>query len=62
MEKGFVPDYSHGAILQPSWQQGEVVEQKFLGMKNGIKADRENGIPVIVYRCTHCGYLEFYAE
>ena len=62
MEKGFVPDYSYEAIIQPRWQRGEIIQHTFLGMDSGIKSDRTKGLAITSYRCVACGYLEFFAE
>ena len=57
MEQGFIPDLTHGGRLVNQWAQG-VPEKSFW---TGTKAPDET-IPIGVFRCASCGYLEQYAR
>jgi len=59
MEAGFVPDYgylSEGA--QSQWIEGEP-EKSFW---TGIVQKGKRILLIESYRCTSCGFLEFYAK
>jgi hypothetical protein len=58
--RGFIPDYSHAAILVGRWHEG-TPRKSFFGWWRCMKAPKSDGLPVGVYRCSTCGYLEFYA-
>lgn len=62
MEEGFVPDLNYGAIAQMTWHRGKPEPNHFLGMKTGVKVDKKEFVPIIAYRCTSCGVLQFYAR
>jgi hypothetical protein len=57
MEQGFIIDNTHGGRLVPEWYAGEPKKSLWLGLKVP-----QNGIPIGVFRCTNCGYLESYAS
>lgn len=58
MVRGFIPDFAHGAAsFVTSWHEG-VPEKSFW---RGTKASSWDGIPIGAFRCSACGYLEFYA-
>ena len=59
MDRGHLPDVSHGTVLQSSWAPGEAERRRFFG---GIKYHAGNLIPLSAYRCPGCGYVEFYAR
>ena len=59
MERGHVPDASHSQVFQTRWSRGEPVQRKLVG---GIKWERDEQIPMTAYRCTSCGFVEFYAR
>jgi hypothetical protein len=61
MNRGHIPDYAHGdsVVLQTVWAPGDPQPRRW---QAGIKADRDAQIPVIAYRCTECGFVEFYAR
>ena len=59
MERGHVPDASHGQVLETSWAPGEPERRRFVG---GIKYRAGEVIPVRAYRCPECGYVELYAR
>ena len=63
MERGFVLDFSHGGIINSTWQAGAPTPKTFFGLPTGtVKLDKEKMIPVATYRCPNCGYLESYAR
>jgi hypothetical protein len=59
MDRGHVPDLSHGQVMESSWAPGEAEGRRFLG---GIKYAASELIPFSAYRCPSCGYVEFYAR
>jgi len=61
MEKGFIPDNTHGGVLQAHWQKGEPDKKQFLGLDAGIKVKKDLLRPVICFRCGSCGLLKYYA-
>jgi len=61
MDRGFTPDVTHGAVMQSGWVAGEPHELRFLGMNAGLKVSLKDAIPITVYRCGKCGFLESYA-
>jgi len=58
MDRGHVPDVAHGTILQSGWAAGAPEPRRFFG---GIKYRARDLLPLTAYRCTACGYVEFYA-
>jgi predicted nucleic-acid-binding Zn-ribbon protein len=59
MVQGFIPDYAQGAQkVVASWVEGQPKRSWFAG----TKVPMEGGLPIAVFRCTGCGYLEFYAN
>ena len=58
MVRGFVPDFSHGAILVGKWQKGSPKKSFWTSTKN----PGASGIPIGTFRCEGCGYLEHYAD
>lgn len=59
MEEGFIPDYGHYEYVRPlMWVEGKPEKSFWTGTKIG---DRR-GANIAVYRCTACGYIEFYAR
>ena len=59
MDRGHVPDTTHGGVLQSSGAPGEPEPRRFIG---GIKYRADALIPLSAYRCPSCGYVEFYAR
>ena len=57
MELGVIIDVGYGAVTQSSWVDGEPEKSIW----TGLKLKGRVRIPVITYRCPHCGYLESYA-
>ncbi len=58
MEQGFVLDNTYGAKMISHWVPG--APQKSFWM--GTKAPKAKAIPIGVFRCSSCGFLEQYAE
>jgi hypothetical protein len=58
MVLGFVPDATHGGIRVGQWHDGPPQKSFWLGTKTGPGP----GIPIGVFRCAGCGYLEFFAD
>jgi len=58
MVRGYVPDYSHAQRYIGRWHEGKPKKSFFYTTKT---PDTE-GIPIRTYRCSSCGYLEFYAK
>ena len=59
MEEGHVPDHGHNSATQSVWSHGHAEPRRFIG---GIKFKRKEQIPLTVYRCPSCGFVEFYAK
>jgi hypothetical protein len=58
MEEGFIPDFGHLEYVRPlRWIEGKPERAFWTGTK--ISDRREANISA--YRCTACGYIEFYA-
>jgi len=62
MEDGFIPDMTHGAVMQLAWQRGLPEGAKFLGLKNGVKLNVKECMKITARRCTKCGFLKLYAR
>jgi hypothetical protein len=58
MVAGFTPDFTHAAVLQSSWIEGQP-EKNWLG---SIKFRGRKQLPISAHRCARCGFLEFYAS
>jgi hypothetical protein len=58
MERGFVMDLTEGARLVSQWAAGAPVKSFWLG----TKLPKEKQIPIGVFRCVSCGFLEAYAR
>lgn len=58
MVRGFVPDVMYGGARVEQWYEG-LPQTSFW---TGTKVERGAGIPIGVFRCTGCGYLEFFAD
>ena len=57
MELGVTIDVGYGAVTQSAWIDGAPEKSIWTGLK--LKGHVR--LPVITYRCPHCGYLESYA-
>lgn len=57
-EIGIVPDFSAEGIFEAVWFRGEPKKSKWFG----YKLKRKEGMPITTYRCTRCGFLEFFAH
>jgi hypothetical protein len=58
MEQGFILDMTHGARLISQWAPGAPVKSFW----TGTKLPAEKLIPIGVFRCATCGFLESYAR
>jgi hypothetical protein len=58
MQRGYLPDYARNTVVIASWAPGEPEAGWLFG---GIKR-AEDAIPLTAYRCSKCGYVEFYAR
>ncbi len=63
MELGYIPDYAHGAVLLGRWIRGRP-KPGFLSSLDRLRIwpPSARTVPIGVYRCQSCGYLEFYAR
>lgn len=61
MNRGHLPDYANGnvVVLQAVWAPGDPEPRRF---QTGIKAHPGTEIPLAAYRCSTCGFIEFYAR
>ena len=57
MEQGFVLDNSDRGLLVSHWAKGPPQKSFWMRTKNP-----DNQVPIGMYRCTSCGYLEAYAR
>ena len=62
MEEGWVPDCTHGAVLQTHWQPGPPQKATFFGLEIGKKFSRDSMHPIRTFRCPGCGLLRAYAH
>jgi predicted nucleic-acid-binding Zn-ribbon protein len=63
MEKGYTVEWHGKYALSDKWYPGVPEESDFFGLKTGMfKVDLERAHPTTTYRCTNCGYLEFYCK
>ncbi len=58
MERGFLADFTHGAVMVSGWFAGAPKKSFWLG----TKIDYKQVIPTATFRCPTCGYLESYAN
>lgn len=58
MEAGFIVDYGYATAHQPAWIAGAAEWSRWSGLK--LKGRRK--LPVVTYRCPHCGRLESFAH
>jgi hypothetical protein len=60
MNRGHMPDYARGDVSarQAAWASGDPEPRRF---QRGIKPRPDVEIPLSVFRCLRCGFLEFYA-
>lgn len=56
-EEGFVLDQTYGANLQATWVEGPPTRSVW----SGVRMKGRKRVPVVTFRCVHCGYLESYA-
>jgi hypothetical protein len=58
MEQGFIQDMTYGARLVSQWARGAPVKSFW----SGTKLADDKLIPIGVFRCESCGFLESYAR
>src|ERR1700722_2872715 len=58
MERGFVLDMTYGSRLVSQWAAGAPVKSFW----SGTKLPEEKLVPIGVFRCKECGFLESYAR
>jgi hypothetical protein len=58
MERGYIVDATHGGSVVGRWSAG-VPRKSFW---TGIKPAKAEAIPMGVFRCASCGFLESYAR
>ena len=60
MESGFIRDRAAGAAdLQAKWVEGPPTPSVWL--RDRVKMEGREPVPVTTFRCGGCGYLESYA-
>ena len=59
MEAGILIDEGHGIKKQATWTEGMPAKSFWVG---GLKVPEEDRVPITVYRCERCGFLESYAH
>ena len=57
MVRGFCVDHSQAVRMLPAWLEG-IPKRSFFGF---VKVTYKQ-IPIAVFRCSECGYLESYAR
>ncbi len=57
MESGWVADKTQAGLIQQNWSSGEPQPSFW----TGLKAEKDQVVPVTTLRCPKCGYLESYA-
>ena len=58
MQDGFVVDGTYGGANQSNWSPGPPRKSFW----TGIKIVEDQLMPITVFRCTKCGFLESYAR
>jgi hypothetical protein len=59
MEEGFMPDFAQYQLVRPvTWVEGKPNHSFWSGTRIADKRQ----LDVAAYRCTACGYIEFYAR
>ncbi len=64
MELGYTPDYAHNTTLLGQWIRGNPKRSWFAIFGYPVIRPTTSGkaVPMGVYRCKSCGFLEFYAR
>ncbi len=57
--RGFIVDRTHGAIRLSRWYEGTPKKSFWFDTR---EPEAEGGIPLGVFRCSECGFLESYAR
>jgi len=58
MIRGVILDYTYGAIVVPHWHEGPPKKSFWFGASK----PNSEGIPVAAFRCSSCGFVEFYSH
>jgi hypothetical protein len=58
MVRGFILDRTHGGIHLSRWNEGTPRSSFWFGTRE----PEAEGIPIGVFRCSECGFLESYAR
>jgi hypothetical protein len=58
LERGYIPDFDFNLVVLSSWQQGEPKKSRL----TLTKKPTAKGIPIASFRCSQCGFIEFYAD
>jgi hypothetical protein len=59
MVEGYTLDHGdYGSRSVTTWIEGKPEPSMWIGLKTG---DRKN-LPIATFRCSSCGFLEFYAK
>jgi hypothetical protein len=62
MEPGFVPDETDGRTALLMWRAGAPQDSFWKGIRPDDAHTKREPIPIQVFRCTMCGFLEAYAR
>jgi hypothetical protein len=57
MEQGFIPDHAYGVDLVAKWHRGSPKKAYW----TGVNVPAVGGLPIAAFRCSKCGFLEFFA-
>jgi hypothetical protein len=57
LREGFVVDDDYGSKRQSTWAPGPPKDVRW----RGIRVPDEDRMPITVFRCERCGFLESYA-
>jgi hypothetical protein len=57
MEEGYVLDIGYGTVTTSSWVEGPPQKSRW----SGLVTKGRRKLPVTVYRCSKCGFLESWA-
>ena len=57
LEEGFIGDFTDGTVKQSTWFEGKATDEYGFG----LRVEHRGRLPIEVFRCTGCGFLEMYA-
>lgn len=57
MVRGWLPDMGYAEVRVGAWAEGEPRDTFFFGTE-----DPKEKIPMAAFRCSSCGYVEFFAR